>query len=452
MSCSLRSGRCQGYLLLARIARAGKIEGVASIRTIGSLRRNAAVVLLGVVLVACGGTSDPAETRVGPAVSPARSLEPAQLPEAAAGSDFYSLPDAVPPGEPGRVVRLQALEVPQGIRGWRVLYHSRAVDGRDIVVSGLVFAPDAPYAPAEGAGTRPVIAWAHGSVGLGDKCAPSKYPEALIGQPVLRELLARGYVVAATDYEGLGTPGPHPWLVGQSEGRSVLDIVRAAARIPEAAAGERFIALGASQGGGAALFAGELAGEYAKELKLLGVVAAAPAAELELLALIPDGNLVGASGFVVMGAFGFYAAYPNLPLEEILESNVISDRQGIESLCQGEIERRFRGVSLERILMQSPGAVSEWAAAVAQNSPGKRPTPAPVLLVHGDRDQVVPVEVSRLLLGRLCGLGVEAETRVYAGIGHLGIMDASGADVLKWITDRISGTKYSAGETSEQSC
>lgn len=426
---------------------------MASIRTIRSLRRSAAVVLLGVVLVACGGTPDPAETIPGPAASPAaRFLEPPQLPEAAAGSDFYRLPDAVPPGEPGRVVRLQPLEVPQGIRGWRVLYHSRAVDGRDIVVSGLVFAPDAPYAPAEGTGTRPVIAWAHGSVGLGDKCAPSKYPEALVGQPVLRELLARGYVVAATDYEGLGTPGPHPWLVGQSEGRSVLDIVRAAARIPEAAAGERFIAMGASQGGGAALFAGELAGDYAKELKLLGVVAAAPAAELELLALIPNGNLAGASGFVVMGALGFQAAYPSLPLEKILESNVISDRQEIESLCQGEIERRFRGVSLERILRQSPGAVSEWAAAVAQNSPGKRPTPAPVLLVHGDRDQVVPVEVSRLLLGRLCGLGVQAESRVYEGVDHLGVMAASGADVLKWITDRISETEYSAGETSEQSC
>ncbi|MEX0791244.1 MAG: lipase family protein, partial [Actinomycetota bacterium] len=114
-------------------------------------------------------------------------------------------------------------------------------------MSGLVFAPAALAA----AGSRPVVAWGHGSVGLGDSCAPSRSPGDLTFQPILSQLLDRGYVVAATDYEGLGTPGSHPWLVGESEGRGVLDSVRAARQIPESAAGNRFVTFGASQGGGA---------------------------------------------------------------------------------------------------------------------------------------------------------------------------------------------------------
>lgn len=398
-----------------------------------------AISIVMLLLVACGSVEDPTESALKPSAGPAApSPDPPQLPEVVAGDDFYRLPATVPAGKPGRIVRLQALDLPPDIKGWRVLYHSQAVDGRDIVVSGMVFAPGGP---ASGSANRPVVAWAHGSVGLGDKCAPSRSPESFVNQPVFRELLARGYVIAATDYEGLGTPGPHPWLVGQSEGRGVLDAVRAAAQTPGTQAGERFVAFGASQGGGAALFAGELVAAYAPDLKLLGVVAAAPAAELELLALVPDGSLIGASGFVVMGAFGFNAAYPSLPLDKILESSVIAQRQQIEGLCQTEIERRFRNVPLDRILKQAPAAVSEWAATVAQNSPGKRPTPAPVLLVHGDRDRVVPVEVSRLLMGRLCGLEVKVERKVYPGVDHLGVFEASSADVLQWISDRTDGRR-----------
>ncbi|HEX2149721.1 MAG TPA: lipase family protein, partial [Actinomycetota bacterium] len=178
--------------------------------------------------------------------SPIPSPAGPQLSESVSEDEFYRYPTDLPSADPGRLVRLQALEVPAGVRGWRVLYHSNSVDGRDVVVSGVVFAPDAPAEP----GSRPVVAWGHGSVGLGDSCAPSRSPDDFTRQGILSELLDRGYVVAATDYEGLGTPGPHPWLVGQSEGRGVLDSVRAARQIPEAAASNRFVAIGACQGGG----------------------------------------------------------------------------------------------------------------------------------------------------------------------------------------------------------
>ena len=192
---------------------------------------------MSMLLAACGSEIPPLAERPGQ-VSPSSSpgaIHPPQFP--APVDDFYGVPDGVPAAEPGRLVRTELLDAPGGVQGWRVLYHSTSVDGRDIVVSGLVFAPAGPAA-----GPRPVVAWGHGSVGLGDSCAPSRSPGDLIGSSILSELLRRGYVVAATDYEGLGTPGSHPWLVGQSEGRGVLDSVRAARQIPEASAGNRFLA------------------------------------------------------------------------------------------------------------------------------------------------------------------------------------------------------------------
>lgn len=390
------------------------------------------------ILAGCGSQFPPEAGQPvpgSPSPSPGAVLPP-QLSGPAEGDSFYEVPDDIPAAEPGRLVRLEPLEVLEGVRSWRVLYHSTSVDGRDIVVSGMVFAPEAPATEP-----RPVVAWGHGSVGLGDSCAPSRSPGESVGLTMLPDLLRRGYVVAATDYEGLGTPGPHPWLVGQSEGRGVLDSVRAARQIPEASAGNRFLALGASQGGGAALFAGELAPEYAGELELMGVVSAAPAAELDLLAMLPEENLIAASGFIVMGAFGFKAAYPNLDLGAILHPDVIAQQESLESLCIDEIGNRFRSTPLDRVLKANPSESEGWQETITENTPGRNETPAPILLVHGEADQVVPVAVSRLLFSRVCGLGGVAELQTYPGADHVGALPAARSDVLGWIDARNAGTE-----------
>jgi hypothetical protein len=71
--------------------------------------------------------------------------------------------------------------------------------------------------------------------------------------PGLRRFLAAGDIVVATDYPRLGTAGPHPYLIGVSEGRAVLDAVRAARLLPDARAGYRLALWGHSPGGQAAL-------------------------------------------------------------------------------------------------------------------------------------------------------------------------------------------------------
>ena len=168
---------------------------------------------------------------------------------------FYGAPDRAL-GGPGRLIRSDAMKgSPPGSSAWRILYASTGLDGEPIEVSGVVIASDLP-APTGG---RHVVAWAHPTTGVDDRCAPSAFPEFFETIPHLTALMALDYVVVATDYPGLGTAGPHPYLVGLSEGRAVLDAVRAARELPKSGAGKRFAVWGHSQGGHAALFAGQLA-------------------------------------------------------------------------------------------------------------------------------------------------------------------------------------------------
>ena len=142
---------------------------------------------------------------------------------------FYRLPAELPEAQAGTVIRTEPYRAFAGARAWKVLYHSHALDGTDIAVSGVVVSP----VGAAPSGGRPVLSWAHGTRGIADVCAPSRRTDWVQQLPAVRELIAQGFVVVATDYEGLGTAGVHPYLVGESEGRGVLDIVRAAGNLPK---------------------------------------------------------------------------------------------------------------------------------------------------------------------------------------------------------------------------
>src|SRR3984957_6187911 len=162
---------------------------------------------------------------------------------------------------------------PAGAAAYRVLYRSTGLHDEPIAVSGIIVVPPGP-APEGG---RPIVAWAHPTTGIVPRCAPSLAIFHFQQMPGLRNMVERGYIVAATDYPGLGTVGPHPYLVGISEGRAVLDSVRVARSMPGAGGGLAFAVWGHSQGGQAALYTGILAQGYAPELELVGVAAAAPA-------------------------------------------------------------------------------------------------------------------------------------------------------------------------------
>ena len=160
----------------------------------------------------------------------AATLAVASLSPARAQTDFYTIASSeLGFYSNGALIRSQPMwGAPDGAAAYRILYRSEGLNGEPIAVSGVVIVPDGSPPP----GGRPIVAWAHPTTGVARACAPSLARVLFRSIQGLRGMLAQGYAVAATDYPGLGTPGPHPYLVGVSEGRAVLDSVRAARTIP----------------------------------------------------------------------------------------------------------------------------------------------------------------------------------------------------------------------------
>src|SRR5690606_36337652 len=121
--------------------------------------------------------------------------------------------------------------VPVPVQAWKIEYNSTAADGKSNTVSGTVLVPE-----DDREGPRPLLTYAVGTVGIGDRCAPSAgFPKGETREaPLIEGALLRGWAVAVTDYEGLGTPGTHTYTVGRAAGTAVLDAARAAQRLPDA--------------------------------------------------------------------------------------------------------------------------------------------------------------------------------------------------------------------------
>ena len=350
------------------------------------------------------------------------------------GGDFYTPPANMPKKAPGTIIRSTPIAAPSGAKAWKVLYHSRAVDGRDIAVSGVVVVPTSAT-PKAG---RPVVTWAHGTTGMGDQCAPSKQGDAASAIPYVKQLVDAGYVVAATDYEGLGTPGVHPYLVGESEGRSVLDAARAARGLSGSGASDRVLVAGHSQGGQAALFAGELAASYSPELDLLGVAAAAPAADVEhILPLAASIN--GGAGYLAMGIQGFHAAYPDADPAAVLSPDAEAKSEAATTQCSSDVLAAFQGVSGPAVLAHDPLSIPAIQSLLHANSAGNRPAGAPVLIVQGSADTTIPKVLTDTFTKKACAAGDTVDYHTYDGATHTTVINAAQDDVVQWLKDRVAG-------------
>jgi len=333
---------------------------------------------------------------------------------------------------PGTLIAADAIAAPTGARAWRIRYHSRTLDGRDVAESGVVVAPDGP-APRGG---RPVWSWAHGTTGLGDRCAPSRVGDVVSGLPYVDALLARGFVVTASDYEGLGTPGPHPYLVGPSEGRSVLDAARAARRVALTGAGHTVVAAGHSQGGQAAIFAGELAPRYAPDLDVRGAVALAPAAEVDRLLAETRPEM---QGFVAMAAVGLRAAFPTADVDAVLAPGTAAavrelDRRGCSfATVAGFRDRRLTALRAE------PASVPSVRAALRRSIAAQVRTSVPLAVYQGGRDDLIPPDATAAFVARACAVGDRVTATVYADADHGSVLNAAAPGLLQWVDARIAG-------------
>jgi hypothetical protein len=352
---------------------------------------------------------------------------------------FYQFPGSAVPGAPGTVIRAEAVDfAPPGSAGWRILFRSQDAHGRPSVSSGMVFAPDQP-APHGG---RPVLGWAHGTVGMGDACAPSRQKDPLAQlRPFLGAALQQGWVVTAPDYAGLGTAGIHEYLVGLSEAHDVLNSVRAARTLEQAEAGTTIAIWGHSQGGQSALFAAALATAYAPELHLMAAGAAAPAAELlPLIRQQYDKAVSWAIGSEV--AVAWPATYPGLPLLDTLSPVALGAYKATANLCI--IDAAIRGAVRADLLGQrffatDPTSVPAWQAPLEANTVPPPPTGVALLIAQGLADQVVLPDTTATLVQRYCGAGAPLTTFWDPGADHGQIATASGPVFTGWWADRVAG-------------
>ncbi|MFN8038953.1 MAG: lipase family protein [Acidimicrobiales bacterium] len=353
---------------------------------------------------------------------------------------FYS-PPADLPSTPGTLLRTEPIAgAPPGSTGWKILYTSTGLDGQPVAVSGVVFAPTA--APTTGA--RDVVAWAHPTTGVADWCAPSIYSSTVAQTiPGLVGFLQHGQVVVATDYPGLGTPGMHPYLVGESEGRAVLDAVRAARSLDGAHADTRFATWGHSQGGQASLFAGQLAATYAPELQLVGVTAAAPATDLATLVNRDLGTLAGGI-LLPMAVVSWSDVYPGVDYRAITTTGAQPliarvAAQCIETEPQAALDLPEAEALRFRFVTQDPTTTPPWTTYLAQNTPGATPIPAPIFIAVGDQDNVVWEDVTVAFTEQLCQRGATVETAVMPGVPHTGAGFAMADATVAWIEARFAG-------------
>jgi hypothetical protein len=358
---------------------------------------------------------------------------------------FYELPDPIPAGSPGEVYRSEKLtSTMDGTVAWRILYHSTDLEGEDVLVSGTVVAPDG-VAPDSG---RPVVSWAHPTTGTAPRCAPSAGLDPFDLVEGLRGLIEQGYVVASTDYPGLGADGPDSYLVGVSEGNSVLDAARAARSIPGTGAGGALRLWGHSQGGQAALFAAQSVAQYAPELRLRAVAVAAPATDLGQLL---DDDLDDISGVTISSyALTAYSeVYPDAALDTILTPAGVTATPSMNELCllgQNKAIHRIARPLIGGYFSGDPTTVEPWATLLAQNSPGGVPLTVPLYIAQGETDALVDPETTRAFADHECSIGTRVSYVSLPNTGH-GFAALRALDtLLPWFA------RVQRGETVESTC
>lgn len=383
---------------------------------------------------------------------------------------FYSPPEPLPPGKPGDLIRSEPSHLvlePSGqlgafvADGTRIMYRSTGPLGQPTAVTGTYFEPHNPW---PGKGPRPLISYATGMYGLGDQCAPSRlfnqgihFSSGLDIMPGYEEtfiatMVARGFAIVVTDYEGMGTPGIPPFGNRLSQAHVMIDAARAAMQLPGTSLDSHgpVAFWGWSQGGAASASAAELAPSYAPELKLVGAWAGAPPADPSLLGPFADGSLLaGALGYMLNGVI---AAYP--PAEEQL-MDVLSV-YGVDLVnrtreqCIMETALTFGFHHMSEYFKVDPNLVfdsPEFNAVQAAQRVGTLKPQAPVFIESNRWDPVMPWHGARQLAVDWCAKGADVEFwtdylhpfQNKMGTNHLLSYFVDGERSMQWVADRFNG-------------
>ncbi|MER0447546.1 alpha/beta fold hydrolase [Streptomyces sp. Edi4] len=320
-------------------------------------------------------------------------------------------------------------------RAWHVTYRSTSATGAPNVVSGTVIVP------ADGhTGPRPLVTYAVGTVGLADSCAPSaNFPQGTaVEATLINQVVQKGWAVAVTDYEGLGTPGDHTYTVGRAEGTAVLDAARAAEHlgVPGVDAASPVGIMGYSQGGQAAAWAAELHRTYAPDLLVKGTATGGVPADLMKVAAANDGGL--GSGLILMAAAGQDAAFPELRLDTYLNpaGKALVDYFRNNCVAVDTTVGSFKHIT--DLTVRNPLQQPDWQAALERSRLGTERPDAPVYLYHATLDELIPYAVGQGLRSDWCARGADVEWHALALLGHIGGVTVGGVPAANWLADRFA--------------
>ncbi len=391
-----------------------------------------------------------------------------------------------PEGKLGQVIKKEEIKTPiPGARAWLVAYVSSDIANRKTIATGLVVAP-AGKPPKEG---RQVVAWAHGTTGTAETCGPSQILNPAVplneyflvggnswtdyGLPAVEEFIKAGYVVVATDYQGLGGGGKHQYVVSVTQANDAINSIRAAGDLKATGAGKKAVIYGWSQGGATVPNAASSAGYVSQKgtafdgIDIVAFVALAPA---DIAVLAPQQTLTPAVAeemltvvfktfsvnvfnfaHMAMNLWGLQAAFPDkLQLTDLFtdEGAKVID-EIVSNKCMHAAAGTLNfvyGTSYRSLMKPKPGNALAWATAMlAASVPDEKPI-APVIIFWGTHDTVVAPVMGALYREQMCKKGANIRRVQLPGEQtHFSTPGSSQPIFVPWIADRFAGKPLENG-------
>lgn len=326
----------------------------------------------------------------------------------------------------------------RGLRAARVVYRSTSGDdGASTTVSGSVFVPDGP-APQDG---WPVVTFGHGTLGIDGACGPSLSPDLFAQLRYVDVLTHLGYAVALADYQGLGVKGVHPYLDSHTAGLNMIDAVRALRHtFPDVSA--RWVAVGDSQGGGAAWAANERARGYAPELTFLGAFAASPGPDMVgLVDKAVDGTLTSDQRAVLQSAIESLARlHPDLNRDDYRQRGAAAYWNALTPSCTAESVRRrddaLKNVGPKDFAPASDAAAARLRALLTQWALPQQPLSGPLYVWYGGKDPFIDAAWTTAAIRRACAMGGVVTIDYVPDGGH---NPPNAEELVRWMADRFAG-------------
>jgi pimeloyl-ACP methyl ester carboxylesterase len=363
-------------------------------------------------------------------------------------SPFYSFPSDSMPKDPGVFLRDEPLEshqsIPGAAKGVRLLYTSTDGLGGELIspVSGALFLPKG-NAPEGG---WPIVLWSHGTVGIADVCAPSWTGYVPFHEKYLKQWLDQGYAIVASDYQGLGTSGTHPYLATRPAAYSNLDIVRAV-QSTDHPLSTKVVVIGQSQGAGAAIATAAHAPSYAPEIDLLGVVATgvpyfSPETLIAIQEARPSNKVDPLLGYNFLALTLIEQLVPEFKLADYVFESVLSTANAVTHVCNRDMRKRIEeeGLTYDNTFKASPN--EPLKVAFAQMGFPTLEIEIPIYLGTGSIDRDTPPRMQAALARKACSAGASIQAFLYDGFDHLTVLNHSTIDSIPFVEKLMSGDSF----------